>query len=351
MLWLTLAAVACSGVDSTGDQADGVASSSSSTATPLPTTSSTAATASVPGGISTDATVEHLEIKSVRLPGRLWDPFLPPIGDGSDVSIEAWLRSPPGMDPAPAVILVHGCGGLGVAERDWAVDLASEGIATVTVDSFGGRGVGEICSARETLNVADLIVDVYRTAETLRADPRIDGDRIAVLGFSFGGRTALWSALTRFQETYDGRPLAAYIAFYPSTCFIQLEAESEVTGGPIRIFHGTADDWTPMEPCQEFVDRLEVAGVDAALFSYPGARHGFDIRSLAWGGNHYSPSLVSPRACSFVERDGVITDPDTGVVAGVGSPCVERGASFGYNEAAREKAEDDLFRLLDEVFR
>ena len=277
---------------------------------------------------------------------------LPALDEGTNVTVDAWLTPPatPGSEPAPAIIIVHGCGGPGSSERDWATELSDEGFVTALLDSFGRRGVGEVCSGGETLNVADLIIDVYRTADLLRDRPDVDGDRIAVLGFSFGGRTALWSALTRFQERYDGAPLQAYGAFYPSTCFIRLEAETEVAGGPIAIFHGTADDWTPIEPCQDYVDRLRSDGVDAAMFAYQDAHHGFDGRWLAWGGLHLSPGVPSPRGCTFVESDGMILDPDTGGVAGVSSPCVELGVHYAYDEDSRKHASRDLIGFLRATF-
>lgn len=246
---------------------------------------------------------EAVEIESLAFPGRLWEPFLPPLEAGRSVSITGELTVPAGDAPVPAVVIEHGCGGPS-SDRDWMPVLAEHGIATLALDSFAARGVREVCSGVRSDNVSDLVVDVYRAAELLRADPRIDADRVAVMGFSFGGRTALWSALERFQEAYRGEPFAAYLAFYPSTCFIRLDREIEVEGGPIRIFHGTADDYTPIGPCDDLVGRLDSAGVDAAIHRYDDAHHGFDNRSLAWGVLHVSPSVPSPRGCSFVEQDG-----------------------------------------------
>ncbi|MCA9971663.1 MAG: hypothetical protein KC425_15670, partial [Anaerolineales bacterium] len=74
---------------------------------------------------------------------------------------------------------------------------------------------------------------------------------------------------------------------------------------PIRIFHGAAADWTPIGPCQAYVDRLQAAGLHAVLFACPGAHHGFDNPGTA---EQQLPTALSPRRCTSVEQDGQIVD-------------------------------------------
>lgn len=297
----------------------------------------------------TEQTTETIQIESVDLPGRLWDPFMPPLSAGTGVTIDGKLTLPPTDQPVPAVILTHGCGGLGPAERGWVDDLVGEGSAVLLLDSFAARGISTVCFGRETVNVASILVDVFRASEALDEHPYVDGSRIAIMGLSFGGRTALWSSLTRFQEQYGGRAFQAHIAFYPSTCFIRLEGETEVSGSPIRIFQGTEDDWTPIDQCQDYVDRLTAGGIDAELFAFPGARHSFDNETLGMSGSGRLEA-PSPRNCEFVEKDGEIIDSDTGEVAGVGSTCVEWGVTYGYDPQAHSQAKAILLDFLSEVF-
>lgn len=296
-----------------------------------------------------EPTTETIEFESVDLPGRLWDPFLPALEEGQPVTVSGQLTIPPTDTPVPAVIFAHGCGGVGGA-GSWIKELTAEGIATLVVDSFGTRGIGEICSGRETINVASPIVDVYRAAETLATNPYIDGSRLALIGFSFGGRTAIWAAFDRFQATYDGQPFLGYIAFYPSTCYIELADEGNVTGGPIRILHGTEDNWTPISQCEAMVGRMAAQGVDAKIHAYEGAQHAFDNQSFAYAVELLAPSALSPRSCSFIEVDGQIIDPDTGSVPGVGSTCVEKGVTYAYDASSHEAARSDLSQLLRRLF-
>jgi dienelactone hydrolase len=288
--------------------------------------------------------------QTLTFSGSLWSPFMPSVEEGRPAVIDGILTLPPGGGRAPAVILTHGCAGVGATETGWAAQLNQMGIATFVVDSFSGRNIQEVCTGRYTINTASVLVDVYRAQDLLATHPRIDPSRIALMGFSFGGRTAVWASQTRFQRRYgiEGRQFAAYLAFYPASCYITLADEAQTSGGPIRIFHGVADDWTPIEPCRRHVERVRRAGKDAVLYEYPDAHHSFDSPRLAavqsWA------QAISPRNCAFVERDGKIVDPATGRVPGTESPCFTRGIHIGYNAQAHRQAIEDVRSVLQRVF-
>jgi len=200
--------------------------------------------------------------------------------------------------------------------------------------------------------MASLLTNVYRAYDLLAVHPRIDPSQIALMGFSLGGRTALWANQKRFQQRYGPSRVttfAAYLAFYPASCHIKLAEEERVSDAPIRIFHGLSDDAAKIERCREYVARLRDAGKDIEIFEYTGARHWFDNGDLAplqpaWAGVNFS-------YCTFVERDEKIIDAATGEAAGVASPCVVSEGSFGYNAEARERATTDVHAFLKGLFR
>jgi len=292
----------------------------------------------------------NIPFSSVTFPGSLWEPLTPPLSAGTPVVINGTLALPPGTGHVPAVVLTHGCSGVTLAETGWADQLNKIGIGTLVLDGFTPRGIQEICTGRFTVNTASLIVDTYRARDLLATHPRIDPSRIALMGFSFGGRTAVWASLTRFQQLYGAapQPFAATLVFYPTSCYLTMADEEQVSG-PIRILHGDADDWTPVVPCRQYVERMRRAGRDVALFEYSGAHHGFDnpqLRAMvSW------PEAISPRNCAFVERDGKIVDPATGRVAGLGSSCFSKGIHVGYNAEAHRRAVQDVRTFLAAVFR
>ena len=94
------------------------------------------------------------------------------------------LELPPGrVERSPAVLLVHGSGGVGPREDRWAAELRQAGIATFLLDSFTGRGIAFTAEDQSQLSSLAMIGDAYRALELLATHPRIDPARIAVMGF------------------------------------------------------------------------------------------------------------------------------------------------------------------------
>jgi dienelactone hydrolase len=270
---------------------------------------------------------------------------------GKPATIAGELRLPRGgTDKLPAVILVHAWGGVLVNLDDWARQLNSWDVAVFIQDSLSGRGIVGGTAEDGQLSGLSRMIDSYRSLARLAQHPRIDPNRIAVMGFSYGTVAALWSSSERFRKLY-GPPntqFAAHIGLY-AFCVTQYRDDDKVTGRPIRLFHGTGDDWNAIEPCRAYVARVKTNGADASLTEFPGATHAYDITTLK--DRVALPKAVSFRHCSLVEGEGgQIINAKTGKLYDANDPCREQGVNIQYDEAATNGTREGVKVVLTSVF-
>jgi dienelactone hydrolase len=271
--------------------------------------------------------------------------------DGKPAMIAGELRIPkPGTDRLPAVVLVHGSGGVGFNSGMWAGELNKAGFATFVTDSFTGRGITNTITDQSQLSSYTMMNDAFAALAVLAKHPRIDPDKIAVMGFSKGAIPSLYASMNRFQSAYasEGATFAAYIGFY-TPCNTALIDDEKVSAKPIRLYHGVADDWVPVGPCRDYVARLKKAGANIDLVEYPGATHAFDNQMIQ--GTMQLPQALTGRKCHFEEKQqGVIINSDTGQPVTSNDPCIERGVTIAYNAEATDAARKDVVEFLSKLF-
>jgi dienelactone hydrolase len=217
---------------------------------------------------------------------------------GAPVRINALLYQPKAAGPRhPAVVALHGCGGLystfrsrrdlpTVRHRAMAELLADEGYVVLLPDSFRSRGQEEICTIEARLRT---IKEVHRLRDAqgalayLQQRADVVPDRIAVLGWSHGGSAVLAAENAKLATVahWKDRPGAppyfrAGVAFYPG-CVDSFRARSGyAVAAPLALFVGAADDWTAPGPCIDLAARLKAAGEPVTITVYPDTYHGFD---------------------------------------------------------------------------
>ena len=281
--------------------------------------------------------------------------FLTGDKNGKAFTIAGQLRFPQGADGRlPAVILQHGSAGSNARDELWAKTFNEMGIASFLVDSFSGRGIVSTSTDQALLGRLNMVLDSYRAFDVLANHARIDPSRIAVMGFSRGGQSALYSSMKRFQQMWNPRAaFAAYIPLYAS-CSTTFIGDTDLSPAPIRQFHGAADDYVPVAPCRPYFERLRAAGRDVQLTEYPDAHHGYDNPL----GNK-TPSVAkgsqSVRACKLKEEPlGTIINAETGQPFTYKDPCVQIDPHTGYNETAANatrKAVKDFVRTVFKLER
>lgn len=198
--------------------------------------------------------------------------------DGTE--IRAYLAKPAGDGPFPAVIMIHEFWGIREDMLGKAEALAAEGYVVIAPNVFRNGTTSWLPSAIYkviTADAAQIDGDVGAVYQWLSTQPEVQADRIAIMGFCFGGGTALRYSLSNNQ-------LAATAVFYgqPITDPEKLKA---ISGPLLGIFAG--DDMSiSQEDVAALEQGLDAAGVPNEIKVYAGQPHAFvgSIEEINAGG-------------------------------------------------------------------
>ena len=212
----------------------------------------------------------------------------------SSTMLNGYLWRGAGEGQHPAVIFMHGCGGLFLGssgaiepgESDWARELTRRGYAVLMVDSFAPRGRGAMCSPQAfdiELYRSKRPRDAYGALLFLQAQPFVRPDRIAVMGWSQGGGDLLFAigtqSVSRPAQLARGDFRAA-VAFYPSSCGPRGQSAGWTTEVPLLVLVGAEDVGIPAVPCKALLDDAAGRGAKVEMQIYPDAYHHFDWPNL-----------------------------------------------------------------------
>ncbi len=184
----------------------------------------------------------------------------------------------------PAVLLVHGSGGIDGRGEFHAEALRKAGIATLEIFMFNRGG-------RPKAGHTTTLTHAFGALKYLASRPEIDPKAIGVMGFSWGGNVSLRSASKEVSDAFMGPDgqlrFAAHAPFYP-VCWSHQKMSVDpnnktykaFTGAPLLLFAGGEDDYGGPDDCKDLIAGFpEETRKYMAVQFYPTATHGWDTPS------------------------------------------------------------------------
>lgn len=224
------------------------------------------------------------------------------------------MSTPRGFDPSkkyPVVMQLYGGPGTPYVRDTWKNRDAQNqwcwenGIIYIVVDprSSGENGRAGMDEAFKRMTVIEL-QDYIHWAEWLQSLPYVDGSRIGVEGFSFGGTTTSMLVLRypeyfccgvagggvydwtlydshyteRFMDTPQANPEGykeATVLSWVGSCALKERAGLHNGMPALKLTHGTGDDNVHFQNTLQLIDALQKNGIQFELMIYPDGMHGY----------------------------------------------------------------------------
>lgn len=225
-----------------------------------------------------------------------------------DIELNGWMIKPKNFDPSkkyPVYMTVYGGPGHNEVLDQWDGNdymyhqlLAENGYIVVCVDPRGTQFRGEAFKKSTYLQLGKLeIEDVINSAKELQKLPYVDGSRIGIMGWSYGGFMASL-AITKGADVFKMAIAVAPVTNWRYYDNIYTErfmrtpqenADGYDKNSPINyvdkikgnyfLIHGSADDNVHYQNAMEMVTALVKANKQFDMFIYPNKNHGI------YGGN------------------------------------------------------------------
>jgi dienelactone hydrolase len=191
-----------------------------------------------------------------------------------DVVLEGYLAYDDAIvGQQPGVLVVHEWTGIGDYVRNRVEQLAELGYVAFAADIYG-KGIRP-----QNRQEAAAQAQIYRTdrqlwrertnagLQVLLDNERVDDNRVAAIGYCFGGGAVL-------ELARSGAPIAGFVSFHGSLDTPD-PSDAQNIQGKVLILHGADDPLVPPEQVEAFQSEMRSASVDWQFVEYGGAVHAF----------------------------------------------------------------------------
>lgn len=251
-------------------------------------------------------------------------------------------------------------------------DIKREGVATLELENCIPRGLsiynmiiqGNFDKLTPWMGAADALYAL----KFLHKHPKINPEKIGIVGFSWGGNVAIYTALDIIRKPIikddNINDFALRVGFYPYCRYLDPQG---VTKNKIHMFAGAEDQTTLALFCKDMTDSINKFGGNASIDIYPGAYHNFDDVNKEEQAKFTTMQFKVTDKCKYwVAKDGSrswrmddkIIDLDAYKDWNVSSDKNYKaykkeceppwGAIVGRNDKAAEKSAKKLIKLINE---
>lgn len=193
--------------------------------------------------------------------------------DSTGQRLIGYLSYPDHGQPVPAVLVCPEWWGRNAYLEQRARELAEHGYAALAIDMYGDKKLAHDPATAnsymmDTFSNPSTIVDRATAAyHALVAQPQVDGNSIAAIGFCYGGKVAL-------DLARSGVELKAVATFHANLS-AQQPAEAGVFKAEVLVAHGADDSMVSLDDVEGFKQEMANANVPAQIDIYPQTKHGF----------------------------------------------------------------------------
>lgn len=197
-------------------------------------------------------------------------------------AMPAYRAMPEGKGPFPLVVVVHEIFGVHEHIKDVCRRFAKAGYQAIAPELFARQGdVSKIASIPEILPIVakvpdeQVLADLDATVKWAKKDGKVDGDRVAITGFCWGGRIVWLHGASPFAvkaaAAWYGRISSATNAFQTKTA-LDVAAKLKT---PTLGLYGGKDSGIPQSHLELMRKELATTKIASEIVVYPDADHGF----------------------------------------------------------------------------
>ena len=267
------------------------------------------------------------------------------------------------IQKVPLVITAHPS--MGFTPPDYFEWFSELGVAVFDIQPYLSRGIESQWYYEVSEEAAT--VDAYKALDILSKDPRIDKDKIILLGWSYGGMV-INNAHQQFfiDKIKPENEFQAFISYYPFCSLIK--ENTKTSDKPLTILIGEKDRMCPYELCQDYIDIVKKSSPDSKIYIFEDSYHRFDFnllprslnigRAEEWDEEYLKKIINSNKRYDIGESHKDIMGPNGWSYISLLSesekdkilePHREDSNYIGYNKTADKEARNIMAKIISEL--